>query len=121
MSYTAVQRLRRGGPPRDGPAAPGGHGERDGRSQLLLRLAGAGDMRILAVNGLAVHSLAVNGTLPLYIVSESVLYTEYGVKKCLVHFMKRLTRSPCFSRSMAVAGGATRCSSWGKVYNSSCP
>ena len=50
-------------------------------------------MRILAVN-----SLAVNGALPLYVESKSVLYTQYSVKKCLVHFMKRLTRSPCFPR-----------------------
>ena len=47
---------------------------------------------------LAVNSLAVNGALPLYVESKSVLYTQYSVKKCLVHFMKRLTRSPCFSR-----------------------
>ena len=55
-------------------------------------------MRILAVHGLAVNSLAVNGALPLYVESKSVLYTQYSVKKCLVHFMKRRTRSPCFPR-----------------------
>ena len=53
-------------------------------------------MRILAVN-----DLAVNGALPLDVESKSVLYTQYSVEKCLVHFMKRLTRSPCFSRSEA--------------------
>ena len=42
---------------------------------------------------------AERATVPLYIVSKSVLYTQYSVKKCLVHFIKRLTRSPCFSRS----------------------
>ena len=60
-----------------------GHGERS-RSKLLLKLEGAGNMRILAVNSLAVNSLAVNGALPLYVESKSVLYTQYSVKKCLV-------------------------------------
>ena len=50
-------------------------------------------MRILAVN-----SLAVNGALPLYVESKGVLQTLYSIKKCIVHFMKRRTRSPCFSR-----------------------
>ena len=57
-----------------------GHGERP-RSQLLLKLAGPGNMRILAVN-----SLAVNGALPLYVESKSVLYTQYSVKKCLTSY-----------------------------------
>ena len=48
-------------------------------------------MPILAVHVLAVNDLAVNGALPLYVESKSVLYTQYSVKKCLVHFMKRLT------------------------------
>ena len=85
----------RAGERRGRPGRPAGHAEREGhgersRSQLLLKLAGPGNMRILAVN-----SLAVNGALPLYVESKSVLYTQYSVKKCLVHFMKRLTRSPC--------------------------
>ena len=74
-----------------------GHGERS-RSQLLLKLADAGNVRNLAVHGLAVNSLAVNGVLPLYVESESVLHTQYSVNKCLVRLMKRLTRSLCFSR-----------------------
>ena len=32
---------------------------------------------------LAVHGLAVNGALPHYIVSKSVLHPLYSVKKCL--------------------------------------
>ena len=40
-------------------------------------------MRILDVNCLAVNSLAVNGALPLYVESKSVLHTQYSVKKCL--------------------------------------
>ena len=77
-----------------------GHGERS-RLQLLLKEAGAGDMRILDVNDLAVNTLAVNGALPLHVESKSVLHIQYRVKKCLVHFTKRLTRSPCFLRSRA--------------------
>ena len=56
-------------------------------------------MLILAVNGLAVNTLAVNGALTLCIVSKSVF----------------LTRSPCFSRSrdrengVLVAESATAC------------
>ena len=46
-----------------------------------------------------VNSLAVNGALSLYVESKSVLYTQYSVNKCRVHFMKLPTRSPCFSRS----------------------
>ena len=52
-----------------------GHGERS-RSQVLLKLAGAEIMPILAVN-----SWAVDGALPLYVESKSILYTHYGVKK----------------------------------------
>ena len=48
-----------------------GRGERS-RSQLLLKLAGAENMLILAVNALVVNVLAVNGALPIYI---GVLYT----------------------------------------------
>ena len=44
-------------------------------------------VNVLAVNALAVNGLAVNGVLPLYIASESVLYTLYSVKKCLIHSM----------------------------------
>ena len=63
-------------------AAPG-HGERS-RSQLLLKLAGAENVLILAVNALAVNDSAVNGALyALYVVSESVLHTPYSVQKCL--------------------------------------
>ena len=62
------------------------HGERS-RSQLLLKSAGAGNMRILAVNDLAVNSLAVNGALPPYVVSGIVLDTLRRVKKCLIHSM----------------------------------
>ena len=46
-----------------------GHGERS-RSQLLLKLAGAENVLILAVN-----VLAVNGAL----------HALYSVKKCLIH------------------------------------
>ena len=38
-------------------------------------------MLILAVNGVAVNDLAVNGALPLHIVSKSVSDTTYSVKK----------------------------------------
>ena len=31
--------------------------------------------------------LAVNGALPLYIVSKSVLYTQHSAKKCLTHYI----------------------------------
>ena len=57
-----------------------GHGERS-RLQLLLKLAGAEITLILAVN-----ILAVNGALHA-LVSKSVLYTPYSVKKCLRHSM----------------------------------
>ena len=46
-----------------------GHGERS-RSQLLLKLAGAENVLILAVNGLAVHV---------------ALHALHSVKKCLIH------------------------------------
>ena len=69
--------LRRRGdpPPRKSCAC---HGERS-RSQLLFKKAGTENMLILAVNG-----LAVNGALPLYIVSKSVLCILYSVKTCLI-------------------------------------
>ena len=38
-------------------------------------------MLILAVNNLAVNSLAVDDALPLYVESKSVLYTQYIVSK----------------------------------------
>ena len=40
---------------------------------------------ILAVNSLAVNILAASGTFPLYIVSKSILYNLYSVKKCFIH------------------------------------
>ena len=46
----------------------------------------------LAVNSLAVNSLAVNGALPLYVVSRSVFYTLYSVKKCLLDSLSVLFR-----------------------------
>ena len=45
-----------------------GHGKRS-RSQLLLKLAGAENMLILAVNVLAGNDLAVNGDLPALCIS----------------------------------------------------
>ena len=65
---------------------PVGHGERS-RSELHFKLAGTGNMLILAVNGLAVNDLAVNGALPLHIVSKGVLDALYSVKKCLRHYI----------------------------------
>ena len=59
--------------------AAGCHGERS-RSQLLFQLGGTENTLILAVN-----ILDVNGALPLYIVSKSVLCTPYSVKRCLIH------------------------------------
>ena len=50
------------------------HGERP-RSQLLLKFAGAENGLILAVNVLAVNTLAVSGAL----------HALYSVKKCLIH------------------------------------
>ena len=57
------------GAPGHGREGVPGHGERS-RSQLLLKLAGAENMLILAVN-----DLAVNGAL----------HHLYGVKKCVIH------------------------------------
>ena len=62
-----------------------GHGERS-RSQLLLKLAGAENVLILAVNVLAVngalHALySVKKCLIQSIVSKSVVYTLYSVNK----------------------------------------
>ena len=39
---------------------------------------------------LAVNALAVNGPLPLYIVSKSVICTPHSVKKCLRPSMQPL-------------------------------
>ena len=50
------------------------------RAQLLFKEVGTGNMLILAVNG-----LAVNGALPLNILSKRVLCALHGVKKCLIH------------------------------------
>ena len=54
---------------------------------------------------LAVNVLAVNRPLPLYIVSQSVIYTLYRIasQRYIVSKSVLLTRSPCFSRSAAEA------------------
>ena len=50
-------------------------------------------MLILAVNALALHGLAVNGALGLYVVSTSVLYP----------YVVSFTRSPCGFRGLPCA------------------
>ena len=61
----------------DGRAPRFGRGERP-RSQLLLKVAGAENVLILAVN-----VLAVNSALHALYSVKSVLYTPYSVQKCL--------------------------------------
>ena len=56
-------------------------------------------MLILAVNGLAVNVLAVNGALPLCVVSKSVLDTLHSAEKYLTDSLSVLFEVSTPSRS----------------------